>query len=254
MGPAAYNILQAWRNHREDAEGKVGLFEGRHQDPTSIEGQWDGGDLRAYVSDRKYIGLPQVRHHSPQDHQGPGFIHRTPKVWYNTEPGRWRSPASVQTEVSREGDRDKIKLWVGGEAPNLPLFPSQGASAPEEVPQERAVQTPRNQDPIFHLPHQLDGRLPWEVPAFWIGTTSTRIRDTRAGRALPLEGVAKRTHNAMVWIHNPRPHRYRRFLWAPLNFWGNIPDARWKKPPKQKINQSGERHQSAKSAQSKDSY
>ena len=197
-------------------------------------GQRDGGNICAAFPDRRYQWPPQVCHHCPQDHQGSGFIHGTPKNWDNTEPGSWRIPASVRKEGSREGDGNKCKLWVGDEVPHLPIFSSQGASEPEEVPQEADVQTLRNQYPRFHLSHQQDGWVPWEVTSLRGGKMYTRRRHPRVGRFLTPEGVVKITHHPGVWICNPRPHGDRWVLWAPRNYWGNIPGARWRKSPKQK--------------------
>ena len=68
--------------------------------------------------------------------------------------------------------------------------------------------------------------------AFWRGTTPTRNRYPRVSRFSPPKGVVERTHNPRVWLRNASPNRTRRFLWAPQNFWGNIPNAGWRKSPK----------------------
>ena len=63
--------------------------------------------------------------------------------------------------------------------------------------------------------------------------------------------VAKRTHHIRVRLYHPRPHRSHWVLRAPRDCWGNISDAGWRKSPKQKTNQSSERHQPAKLVQIK---
>ena len=59
------------------------------------------------------------------------------------------------------------------------------------------------------------------------------------------------THNPRVWLCNPRPHRDRRVLWYPRNWWENISYARWIKSQNQKNKRTDERHQPAKSVQRK---
>ena len=253
LGTATADILQAQRQHWKDDNKQGRLFKVQHQDSTRREGKWYGGNLCAAVLYRKSQSPPQVRHHYPQDCQGPGFIHRTPKVSDDAETGSRRIPVSVLIEGSREGGGNKCKLWVGNEGPHLPHFPSKIAPAPEEVPQVGAVKTPRHQDPRLHLLHQRYYQVPQQVPSLWGGTTPTRRQDPRAGRVLTIKGVAKGTHRPVVWLRNPRPHGARRVLWALQNCQVNIPYAGWRKSPK-KNKQSAERHQSAKSAQIKRSY
>ena len=81
MGTAASDILQDRHKHREYSDRKFGLFEGQYEDPTRIEGHRDSGDLHAAVLDRKFRDPPQIRYPPPQDYQGPGLIHVSPKVW-----------------------------------------------------------------------------------------------------------------------------------------------------------------------------
>ena len=152
---------------------------------------------------------------------------------------------------ARERGTKKCKIWVGDEGPHLPLLPSKGDSYPEEVPQAGAVKTPQHQETRLHLSHWRYYWMPQQVPSRRGGKTTTRIRHPWADRFINPEGVAKVNHHTWVWLRNPRPHGAHQVLWAPKNWWGNIPDAGWRKSPKQKTKQSSECHQTAKSAQSK---
>ena len=106
-GPGAADILQAQTNHQEYDNGKFIIFKGWHQDSTRRKGQWDGGDLCDSGPDRNYRGSSQAYHHYLENHQGPGCIHGNPKVWDDVEPGCRRIPASVRTEGSRKGEKNK---------------------------------------------------------------------------------------------------------------------------------------------------